>query len=134
MNIETVITLIATVGGLAGLVTAISTIAFKIYEYKKTAQGETWEAKLDEKLSPILSELKARQVENEELKEGLRKIRLDTTRLQLLELMHGELNIDSTMLVAQHYFEDQGGDWYMSSLFREWAEKNNVEVPFELKH
>lgn len=130
MNIETVIALIASIGGLAGLISAVSTIVFKIIEYKKTQRGETLDAKLDAKLQPILDELRNRQKENLSLQEELREIRLDTTRTQMIMLMeHQPHNHDTILKVAERYFCTLKGDWYCTSLFKDWAKGEEIEIP-----
>lgn len=130
MNIETVIALIASVGGLAGLISAVSTVVFKIMEYRKAQRGETLDAKLDTKLQPILDELHSRQKENLVLQGELREIRLDTTRTQMIMLMeHQPQNHDTILKIAERYFCVLKGDWYCTSLFKEWAKKEKIEIP-----
>lgn len=133
MNIETVIALIATIGGLSGLISAISTTVFKIIDYKKAQKGETLEAKLDTKLQPILDELRNRQKENLELQEELREIRLDTTRTQMIMLMeHQPHNHDTILKIAERYFCYLKGDWYCTSLFKDWAKHEGIEIPNQI--
>lgn len=130
MNIETVITLIATIGGLSGLISAIGTITFKVLEYRRAQRGESLDAKLDSKLQPILDELHDRQKENLTLQEELREIRLDTTRTQMIMLMeHQPHNHDTILKVAERYFCVLQGDWYCTSLFKDWAKRENIEIP-----
>lgn len=130
MNIETIIALIVAVSGTSGLVSAITTGVFKFLEYRKAKKGENWEAKLDAKLAPIVQEgLEAKQ-ERSEMKEELREIRLDTTRTQLIMLMeHQPRNHDTIIKVAERYFCDLRGDWYLTSLFRDWAKREGISVP-----
>lgn len=133
MNIETVIAIIAAVGGLSGLVSAISTAVFKFLEYRKAQKGETLEGKLDMKLQPILDELHNRQKENLDLHVELREIRLDTTRTQLIMLMeHQPHNYDTIIKVAERYFCQLRGDWYMTSLFKDWAKREGIEIPSQI--
>lgn len=54
----------------------------------------------------------------------------DTTRIQMLLLI---LILPSEeqeiMEVAQHYFKDKHGNWYMSSLFSKWLKERNLQKP-----
>lgn len=130
MNIEIVITLIATIGGLSGLISAVSTIVFKALEYRKAQKGETLDAKLDAKIQPVLDELRNRQKENVELQEELREIRLDTTRTQLFILMeHQPHNHDTILKVAERYFLRLNGNWVAATEFMAWAKKEGIDVP-----
>lgn len=56
-------------------------------------------------------------------------IELDTVRAQLLTLMSEYPEDESEILkVAEHYFKDLDGDWYMTSLFTKWAEARGIDV------
>lgn len=56
--------------------------------------------------------------------------KLDRCRLQLLNLMqHNPQNIDTILMVAKKYFVELKGNWYMDSMFIEWAGKHEVELP-----
>ena len=130
MNIETIIAIIAAVGGLSGLVSAISTAVFKYLEYQKAQKGETLEAKLDEKLKPLMDINDVLRQTNDELKAELKEIRLDTTRIQLLDLMHDEpTNHDTILTVAHRYFCQLSGDWIASVEFQAWADKEKINIP-----
>lgn len=119
MNIETVITLIATIGGLSGLISAISTIVFKVLEYRKAQRGDT----IDAKLSPLINKLDKQETE-------LHEIRLDTTRTQMLMLMeHQPHNHDTIIKVAERYFCQLNGNWVAASEFMAWAQKEDVNIP-----
>lgn len=119
MNVETVITLIATIGGLSGLISAVTTTVFKVLEYRKAQRGETIGAKLE----PILNKL-------EKQDEELHEIRLDTTRTQLIMLMeHQPHNHDTIIKVAERYFVALEGDWYLTSLFKDWAKSEGIAIP-----
>lgn len=122
MNIETIIAIIVAVGGLAGLVTAISTAVFKYLDYRKIQKGETLEAKL----KPLFGKLDKQE-------EELREIRLDTTRTQLIMLMeHQPHNHDTIIKIAERYFCQLKGDWYMTSLFKDWAKAEDIQIPAQI--
>ena len=130
MNIETVIALIASIGGLAGLISAISTAVFKVLEYKKSQRGESLDAKLDAKLQPLLKIQAMLEEQNQELTAELKEIRKDTTRIQLLDLMNMEPhNHDTILKVAHRYFIELGGNWVTSVEFQAWADKEKLDIP-----
>lgn len=122
MNIETVIALIATVGGLSGLISAITTTIFKVIDYKRSKKGETLEAKLQ----PLLEKLDRQDKE-------LHEIRLDTTRTQLIMLIeHQPHNYDTIIKIAERYFVSLGGNWWVASEFSAWARKEGITLPSHL--
>lgn len=130
MDINIILTIVATFGGLSGMVTAVSAVCFKIAENRRVRRGESWEAKLDAKLQPLIEEHHAMHQENAELHAELREIRLDTTRIQLLNLMHDEpTNHDTILIVAHRYFVELKGDWVASVEFQAWADKEKINIP-----
>ena len=53
----------------------------------------------------------------------------NATRSQLLTLMSDYPDNESEILkVAEYYFKDLNGDWYMTSLFSDWAKTRNIDV------
>lgn len=65
-----------------------------------------------------------------ELVDTTKETRRDTLRIQLLMLMRDqENNIDTILKLAQTYFVELHGDWYMTSEFTKWAKKHDVAVP-----
>lgn len=57
------------------------------------------------------------------------ELKLSTTRSQLLTLMKNYPdNEEEIMKVAKYYFNDLDGDWYMTSLFIEWGEKEGIDI------
>lgn len=60
----------------------------------------------------------------------LDKIEKDNCRTQLLLLLSDYPRNDKEILeLAQHYFFDLKGDWYMSSLFAEWLKQRGIDFP-----
>ena len=56
--------------------------------------------------------------------------RIDTVRIQLMMIMtHDPDNVDTILKLAQKYFVELNGDWYMTSEFYKWAKKHDVTVP-----
>lgn len=122
MNLEIIIALIAAIGGLSGLISAVSTIVFKVLEHRKMRKGETIEAKL----RPLIEKLDKQE-------ENLHEIRLDTTRTQMIMLMeHQPHNHDTIIKIAERYFCVLGGDWYCTSLFKDWAKREGIEIPNQI--
>lgn len=59
----------------------------------------------------------------------LNDIRLDTTRLQLDNLINNDSdNIESILKVAKVYFIDMNGDWYMTEKFKKWGKEHGVDL------
>ena len=56
--------------------------------------------------------------------------RKDTLRIQLLMLIKDQPeNIDTILKIAESYFVELDGDWYMTSEFKRWAKAHEVEIP-----
>lgn len=72
-----------------------------------------------DKTSKQLEEIKAKQDE----------IQLSMCRLQLLNLIQHEGSQHELMLVAEKYFKDLGGDWYMTPIFCRWLDQHNIPKP-----
>ena len=66
-----------------------------------------------------------------ELKKQMKKQEKDNCRTQLLLLIsdypHERQEI---MTLAKYYFDDLEGNWYASSIFRSWLEKNDIPEPY----
>lgn len=106
---------------IAGAITAIATIAGALgacYGFIKANLTDEVTTKLD----AITSEVA--------------EIRQDTVRLQLLELINGDPdNVEGILTVARTYFDDLGGDWYMTAKFKAWAEPRGIDLSdFHFQH
>ena len=56
-------------------------------------------------------------------------IEMDSTRNQLLVLMSDYPNNESEILkVADFYFNELDGDWYMTELFSKWGTSRGIDV------
>ena len=55
------------------------------------------------------------------------------SQLMLLMRLYPE-NKNEIMMVAEHYFKDLNGDWYLSSLFNSWLHQIGIESPFWFKN
>ncbi len=68
------------------------------------------------------------------LEKKLAKIEKDSVRNQLMNLIHDYPDRkDEIMEVAQHYFEDLKGNWYMTSMFKDWLEVEHIDKPSWIK-
>lgn len=57
------------------------------------------------------------------------KVELDSTRSQLLTLMSEYPENESEILkVANYYFKDLNGDWYMTDIFIKWADSRGIDA------
>jgi len=66
----------------------------------------------------------------DELIDTTRETRRDTLRIQLLMILaHQPDNIDTILKLAQTYFVNLQGDWYMTSEFTKWAKAHEIEIP-----
>ena len=61
--------------------------------------------------------------------EKVDKAELNATRSQLLTLMSDYPDNESEILkVADYYFNELDGDWYMTELFTKWADSRDIDV------
>ena len=71
-----------------------------------------------------------RQDDHNEILEKLTRLEHDMSRTQLLLLMNDMPdNTTEILIVAEYYFVNLKGDWYMSILFDEWLEKKGLNIP-----
>ena len=64
------------------------------------------------------------------LKNQLLKLEKDSCRTQMLVMLSDypdEKN--EIMTLAEHYFKDLQGNWYMTTIFNNWLKKNNIVSP-----
>ena len=74
---------------------------------------------------------------NDSMKERLdrmeknqQKSERDLVRTQMLIMMnHYPESEAEIMKLAEHYFKDLEGDWYMTSLFNKWLAKTGIGKP-----
>lgn len=61
---------------------------------------------------------------------SLERAERDNCRIQMLiMMMHYQNEIEKIMKLAEHYFADLHGDWYMTGLFNNWMIENNIGKP-----
>lgn len=64
------------------------------------------------------------------LQASLGKSERDNCRIQMLIMMtHYPHETSQIMKLAQHYFGDLHGDWYMTGVFNKWLVDNNIGKP-----
>lgn len=56
-------------------------------------------------------------------------LELTLCRLQLLNLIQHEGSQHELMMVAEKYFKDLNGDWYMTPIFCRWLEAHDIDKP-----
>lgn len=67
---------------------------------------------------------------NRNLGGRLNRIERDSLRTQLLLLILMKPEEEhEIMLVAEHYFKDLSGDWYMTGIFNKWLVDYDVAFP-----
>lgn len=68
--------------------------------------------------------------EDENVKNRLLVLEKDGLRTQLLLLILLNSGEQAEILrVAEHYFKDLQGNWYMTSIFNKWLEANAIASP-----
>ena len=73
---------------------------------------------------------KAEDKEKEHIQGTLKKLEKDGLRTQLLLLILMKPEETSEILtLAQHYFVDLKGNWYMTSIFNKWLEEHEIAEP-----
>lgn len=100
-------------------------IIWLIYKSEENAHKELQEH--IEQSNILQEQLKECMVDN---KQQLLDIRKDTLRIQLSQYMKDQPeNIDTILKLAETYFVQLKGDWYMTSEFSKWADSQGIKVP-----
>jgi len=106
----TILTIIAAVLGSTGLATLI-----QFFVNRHDNRNDKL-ANIDTKLDQVEKVLKERE-------------RGDVRTQMLLLLSNYPDNQSEIMKLAEHYFIDLKGDWYMTTLFNKWLEEKNIAKP-----
>ena len=70
-----------------------------------------------------------------ELEKATQENKMDATRVQMLLLMSDYPDDKQEILkIAERYFKDMGGNFYMDSLFSKWLKKNDLTKPSWFKN
>lgn len=81
------------------------------------------------------NDAKAKKIDNvinqiDDIKKSQLKAEKDIVRSQLLVLMSDyPENQPEIMEAMKHYHVDLNGNWYLTSLFKKWCEKNDIDKP-----
>lgn len=68
------------------------------------------------------------------IKDKIEKIERDQCRIQLMMLInHFPKNKSEILSVAEHYFTELEGNWYMSEIFSEYCSEHDIECPIWLR-
>ena len=111
---------VAIIGGGAGIITALSTVGFKIYEYYRQRKEKT----LEERIRPVIDE--AIKPTNDRLDYMQR----DVTRMRLLSLMKDEpTDAENILMVGKLYFSGMSGNSEASKRFDNWLEEQHIKKP-----
>lgn len=85
---------------------------------------------IDEAVKEIQLDMVLLKDSQEQMKHSLTKTEKDSVRTQLLVLMSDYPdNVSEIMNVAQHYFSDISGNWYMTSMFNKWLISRGLGKP-----
>lgn len=78
----------------------------------------------------IIRILLGRWSNKKDLTKRLDKLEKDGVRSQLMTLLHDyPTRVDEIMEVGYHYFVDLKGNWFMTGLFKQWLEDNDIDKP-----
>lgn len=107
----------AAVTGLFGIIMLLINRAFT----KKDKQDNEADEK-DKRIEALEALAKSQQ-------KSLDRAERDNCRIQMLILLnHYSNNVSEIMKVAEHY-ASIGGNWYMTSLFNDWLDKQGIDKP-----
>lgn len=123
---ETAVTILVAVLSSSGLIGGIFSVINTVLSRRaaRSDKQKEIEAKLAE-LEAKLAELEKTTQEN----------KMDATRVQMLLLMSDYPDDTQEILkIAELYFKDMGGNFYMDSLFNKWLKKSDVTKPSWFKN
>lgn len=63
------------------------------------------------------------------LQKRVRALEQSTARLELLQLMQMDADTAQVLRVAENYFTQLDGDWYMGEEFTRWCSAKDITVP-----
>ena len=108
------------IGGAAGIISAISTLGFKIYETVSAKKNKT----LEERIQPVIE--KALIPTNEKIDYMQR----DVTRMRLLDLIRYEpTDAENILEIGKLYFDGMHGNTEASKQFSRWLTEQHIKAP-----
>lgn len=108
-----------------GWLTAIVGAILSILTYRDNKKSKS-----NETVNSIYKTIKDIDKRVESIEKTNKELQLDTTRLQLTQAMtNTPENLDTIEKIAERYFVELGGNWYMDAEFVKWAEKQGVPLP-----
>lgn len=130
MNNEAIVAIVVALLSGSGLISGIFSIINTILS-RKAARGDK-QAEIKKELEDLKNNT---EKEIAELKAATQEDKLDTTRLQMLVLMSDYPDDKQEILkIAEVYFKDLGGNFYMDSIFNKWMKKNDITKPSWFKN
>lgn len=116
---ETAVTILVAVLGSSGLIGGIFSVINTVLS-RKAARSDK-QKEIEAKLA--------------ELEKATQENKMDATRVQMLLLMSDYPDDKQEILkIAERYFKDMGGNFYMDSLFSKWLKKNDLTKPSWFKN
>lgn len=68
------------------------------------------------------------------LKDDMLELKKDMLRTQLMDMIHiHPEDVSDIMDLAEEYFVSVKGNWYMSSIFKQWLVERDIEEPIWMK-
>lgn len=122
---EAMVTLLVALLGSSGLISGIFSIINTALS-RKAARGDK-QAEIKKDLEELRSSTKK---EIEEIKAATQENKMDGVRTQMLLLMSDYPDDTQEILkLAELYFKELGGNFYMDSIFSKWMKKKNIDRP-----
>ena len=112
--------IIALIGGTAGIITAVGTVLFKVYDIvqkrKQTSFSEEVREVVREEVVP--------------LEERLDDIKRDVTRMRLLDIIRNEpSDAENALAIGKLYFDGYHGNSEASKQFARWLKQEKIKKP-----
>lgn len=125
---ETFNTIVSIASGSSVIIALIITLVKPIRE--KITHAKEREKKQQENFEALRDEIKEVRGAIQEVQNKQQISEKDELRTQLLMLLADYPDEKAEMMkLAEHYFGDLSGNWYLTSLFNKWLETNNIAKP-----
>lgn len=119
-------------GLIAGAITSVSVIfkAAKTVRDKRRDQIISQvEAVVEKEFAKIYARMDSSDARLAQLQKSLELNNLETARVDLVQAIeHAPHEHQAILAQAERYFIELGGDAWMSGIFREWAEREKVDI------